>query len=292
MITFLTSLRHPETAKNHTRVAELFETCARSVCSQTYEDIRFIVVCNQIPNIDFHDSRIQYVKVDFPVPQKIDQRLTWEKRNLDKGLKIATGIWHSLESSPEYLFIVDADDWLDRCVAAYVDANNSEAGFVVDRSYMVNLKKMTYKRRRGGAEHFGSTICASLPTMLATFPKIPRYKTQPTYQDLIAGVDTRKLIDLIGGHKLAHHCRTTGRAFKRFPFFAASWVIDNGENNRGSWDRSKNNRPIDANFLIKHGLPSYALPTVNKHSSYLRESFAYAKETCRWIHKDLTSSTF
>ena len=293
MIAFLTSLRHPETATNYTRVEELFGLCARSVCSQTHDDIRFLVVCNQIPNIGFDDPRIQYIKVDFPVPQKQEgQLISHAHYDLDKGLKIASGTWHSLEFSPKYLFIVDADDWLDHRIATYADANDSEAGFAVDRSYMVNFEEMTYKRRRGGAECFGSTICPSLPTMLATFPEILRYKTQPSYQDLIEGVDSRKLGHLIGRHRLARHCQNTGRAFKRFPFFAASWVVDNGENNLGPWEHSKNNRPINTDFLIKHGLHGNVFPTVTKHSRHLRESLAYAKETCRWIHKDLTSSTF
>lgn len=294
MITFITSLRHPETANNYIRVEQLFELCARSVCSQTHNDIRFIVVCNQTPNIGFKDQRIQYAEVDFPIPRKLEEQPgPTSHKKLDKGLKILMGTWLSLESSPRYVFIVDADDWLDRRVAAYVDEHDEQqGGFVVDRSYMVNLKKMTYKRRRGGASNFGSTICPSLPTMLATFPELLRYRTQPTYQDLIGAFDSRKLIDLIGGHWLAHHWRRKGRAFERFPFFAASWILANGENNLGSWERSSNCRSINQDFLRKHGLPTEALHYVEDERMCVRESLAFAKDTSRWIFRNLFSPAF
>ena len=294
MITFITSLRHPETANNYIRVEQLFELCARSVCSQTHNDIRFIVVCNQTPNIGFEDPRIQYAEVDFPIPRKLEEnpRPTSHK-NLDKGLKILLGTWLSLEYSPKYIFIVDADDWLDRHVADYVDEHDEQqGGFVVDRSYMVNLKRMSYKRRRGGASNFGSTICPSLPTMLATFPELLRYRTQPTYQDLIGAFDSRKLIDLIGGHWLAHHWRRKGRAFERFPFFAASWILDNGENNLGSHERSSNCRSINQDFLRRHGLPTDALHNLEDDGKYVRETLAFAKDTSRWILRDLFSPAF
>ena len=293
MITFVTSLRHPEIATDYTRVEELFELCARSVCSQSHNDIRFIVVCNQTPNIGLEDSRIQYIEVDFPIPQKMEEHPNpLAHYDLDKGLKLMVATWFSLKDSPDYLYIVDSDDWLDRRVASYADAHAGRAGFVVDRSYMVNLNRMTQKRRRGGASAFGSTICPSLPTMLATFPELLRYKTQPSYQDMIEDFDSRKLIELIGSHWLAHHWRTNGRAFERFPFFAASWVLDNGENSLGSWERSSNCRSIDQDFLAKHGLPTDAFPNVGDNGRYVQESLAYAKETGRWILRDLFSPAY
>ena len=48
MITFITSIRHPNNSIFYERVWDLLEATLYSVCSQTNGDFRVIVVCNEI----------------------------------------------------------------------------------------------------------------------------------------------------------------------------------------------------------------------------------------------------
>ncbi len=66
MIVFITSLRHPANAHSYPRVLHLLEDTLRSVCNQTTDNFRVIVVCNEIPTLSFSHPNISFVAVPFP----------------------------------------------------------------------------------------------------------------------------------------------------------------------------------------------------------------------------------
>ncbi len=68
MIVFLTTVRHPVNSNNFEKVELLLNLTARSVLNQTDPDFRFVIVCNEIPDISVEDPRIVYHVVDSPPP--------------------------------------------------------------------------------------------------------------------------------------------------------------------------------------------------------------------------------
>lgn len=286
MFVFLAALRHPEVSNDYSRVEQMFEYCARSVCSQACEDVRFIVVCHRVPDIEFEDSRIEYIEVDWPPasPRAAQQNPHSHKR-LDKGRKIALATWHALKYSPSYLFVIDADDWISTRLAGYAESTKSEFGYVVDRGYFVDFASLQYKRRRGLNRYCGSTICPSLELMLAFLPGIENWVSEPTLGMIKGSFSEKFLEEGIGAHKLPDWGREQGMLMESFPFFAASWVLNTGENNRGvAANSSSGGRAISALFCEQHGLPRSIIDQVKTSSHPVNETVGYIKSSIDWFH--------
>lgn len=82
MLVFVIPIKSPKVATSWSGVCQLFERTLRSVCNQTSSDFRVVVVCNEIPQIEFNHSSVEYLKVDFPVP-----KLTYGAKGNDKAKK-------------------------------------------------------------------------------------------------------------------------------------------------------------------------------------------------------------
>ena len=51
------------------KFSKIFERTVRSVCQQTDQDFKVVVVCNEKPITDYEHPNIHYVYVDFPPPK-------------------------------------------------------------------------------------------------------------------------------------------------------------------------------------------------------------------------------
>lgn len=85
MITFITSIRHPNSSHNYIRVWEILKKTLYSVCGQSNENFRVIVVANEILDDFSDDNRIvntEFIEVDFPssvekMPEIPDRNGRW-----------------------------------------------------------------------------------------------------------------------------------------------------------------------------------------------------------------------
>jgi hypothetical protein len=129
MLVFVIPLRNPETAQNWERCNDLCQQTVRSALAQTDDDVRVIVVCKDFtPNTN--DPRLTIVRRDYAAPPN-----TWEDRARDKYLKIGHGLAEARQYSPCYIMKLDADDLVDRNLAAAVHAANHRPGYYIERGY-------------------------------------------------------------------------------------------------------------------------------------------------------------
>jgi hypothetical protein len=148
MIVFIVPIKSKLISKSWSLLSILFERCIRSICNQTDDNFRVVVVCNEKPDIDFFSPNIHYVEVDFLPPISNEfQKKTLEgyayglsqdiaNKNADKARKILKGIEYAQQFSPQHLMVVDADDCVSRHLAKFVNQHSNCDGWVMKKGYI------------------------------------------------------------------------------------------------------------------------------------------------------------
>ena len=145
MLVFVTPLMSSQVAQNWERVKQLFIRTIRSACAQTCPDFRVLVVCHEIPDIEFQHPAIDFLPVSFPPPGA--DRL---RRISDQNRKIFVGLQRSLTFRPSHVMILDADDCVSKRVAAHVAAHSSSNGWYINKGYfhMEGCPEIHWERHR------------------------------------------------------------------------------------------------------------------------------------------------
>src|SRR5262245_10744786 len=136
MLVFVTSHRHPQNSNSYDKVELLLEKTLASVCAQTRDEFRVIVVCHKIPKIQFDPRFVEFVIVDFPPPSAVSVPQTGiQAVRLDKGSKLLVGLLEARKLNPTYVMIFDADDRVSNRLAAYAHAHPFENGWYFPTGY-------------------------------------------------------------------------------------------------------------------------------------------------------------
>jgi hypothetical protein len=148
MLTFIIPVKSKEITRSWDLLSRLLERTLKSICSQTSDNFTAVVICNQKPDIHFTHSNVHYLEVDFPVPQPIPEdrrdRVGYEfiasldiaNKNADKSRKILSGIRYAKKLNPTHVMVVDADDCVSCRLAAFVNKNSAQDGWVMRKGYM------------------------------------------------------------------------------------------------------------------------------------------------------------
>ena len=147
MLAFIIPIKSARISRDWARASRLFERCLRAVCQQTSPSFRVVAVCNERPVIEFTHPHVHYVEVDFPppLPDPAEQHAGGyeygfsreiARQNADKARKVATGLDYAQRYQPTHTMVVDADDCVSRGLAAFVEGNAAEEGWVFRRGYM------------------------------------------------------------------------------------------------------------------------------------------------------------
>lgn len=113
MFTFITAVRHPDTAASYERVEMLSNRTLLSVCNHTDGEFRVIVVCNQEPMTRFVDARVSYLTTE-EKPLETDNLLL--RTRIDKGMKFALGLAAAREFDTQYVM------FLTRAISCMVES--------------------------------------------------------------------------------------------------------------------------------------------------------------------------
>ena len=244
MVTFLTSIRHPRSSSNFAKVESLFEMSLRSVCSQSDSNFAVVVVANDVPRINFKDSRVTYHIVDFPCPDP--QRSS--ARGIphlfrDKGTKLIAGMLAAKRFKPDYFAIFDADDLVSRRIAQFVNTHSNAAGWYVDSGYVVNSKTWMTQRKSGLYRYCGSTLVPNASQLLR-LARIEESVSTDLSQDQIVRLSSPQFVDqVIGNHPyMIGYFASHGLRMRPLPFRAACWILETGENSA-------------SRFRVEYGLP-------------------------------------
>ncbi len=127
MLAFIIPLKSAKVSADWEKTSALFERCLKSTCSQSSDQFKTIVVCNEKPSINFHNKNIIYVQVDFLPPEKETHKIA---RGLtDKGRKVLKGLVTAQDFSPSHVMTVDADDCVSNRLAEFVSRNSNDNGW-------------------------------------------------------------------------------------------------------------------------------------------------------------------
>ena len=263
---FITSLMHPSTAKDFESVKSNFLLNLKSVCGQSNQDFKYIVVCNEIPEINFERSNIEYFVVDFP-PLAYDD--TKGKRQ-DKAAKLVVGLLFAKNFDPDYVYFCDADDWVVGNINEFLVNNSSDTGFLVNKGYFVDVNKRKYLTKFGLYRFCGSThaIKYSLLIKLLGLDSMSLSVTS-TKQTILDLLSDYVIFSVLDGHGYKKFFKDKGFSFDSFPFAAVAWVRNTGNNIREDAQHVPG-LAITERILNKFSLQSFGPISKNSITDYLR----------------------
>ena len=148
MLVFVIALKSREMSQSWDLVSRLAERCLRSICNQSCDQFRVVLVCNQRPHVSFENDKIHYVEVDYPIPNVLPEErnglkgyeyaasLDIARKNADKSKKLLKGIEFAKRFDPTHIMVVDADDCVSRHLAQFVLDHAQDDGWYINEGYM------------------------------------------------------------------------------------------------------------------------------------------------------------
>ncbi len=214
MLVFVVPLKSSQAATSWEHVSRLFTRCIKSICNQTSSQFRVIVVCNEIPIIEFTHPHITYITVDFPTPPETNPV---NRKRTDKGRKILKGLIHAREFSPTHTMAVDADDCISKRLAEFVEQNPDCNGWFVNQGYKYQEgSKYIYIKRKNFYKTCGT--CNILRYDLNNLPEHAEYNRGYGYYKYY-----------IDHAKVKTQLSLQGIKLKALPFPGAVYMLENGE---------------------------------------------------------------
>ena len=280
MNVFLTTLMHPLTANDYEHVISHFELTARSICSQTDKDFKLVVVCNEIPVVNFNDPKIDFhVVKSFP---HANRSVIHEKR-IDKAAKLISGLLYSEKYAPHFIYICDADDWLHRNINAFMNNNSQELGFIVDSAFSGSLTERIYNTHFGMSRFSGSTFSLDYNLLMRSVDGIDNLTPTSTKREITESIQEDLLLNVFVSHRYNAFFISKGYffRFKKFPFPAIFWLRNTGNNILGNKNIKNGiglSKPILTLFSLQEQLNSTSTcnSLATKAAHYLTAVLSYA----------------
>lgn len=120
MFVFIIPLKSQARTDSWKRLSLIFERTLKSICSQTSQDFRVIVVCNQKPDVNYTNSAVEYVEVE-DKPSEFGAK--------DKWRKIKLGLVEALKYNPLFVMHCDADDCISNKLVAFSEKDPNAVGW-------------------------------------------------------------------------------------------------------------------------------------------------------------------
>jgi hypothetical protein len=154
MFVFIIPLKSSKVSKSWERTSYLLERTLRSICGQTCNDYRIIIVCNEKPITQFDSPFVEYIQADLPPPKN-----DWWEKDFDKAKKLMIGAEFSKQYDPSYLMVVDSDDLVSNKIVAFVKNEPDQAGWFLNQGYIHEFNSRTlYYLRKDFGKYCGSCI--------------------------------------------------------------------------------------------------------------------------------------
>ncbi|WP_040362412.1 hypothetical protein [Congregibacter litoralis] len=257
-VCFIAPLIHPDASNDYKAVLNLLSLTATSVENASRgTPSRLVVSCNAAPEDTDRFPGVDFVKVNLPAPPKCDQgRITLEDVMLDKGIKILHALLHCKKFKPEWIFILDADDWVSKTMVKNVFSRASmETDFLfVSSGTLINHQNLTYQKRYGLHRYCGSTFAFKF-SLLSHLTSLHRYGEEgPSIHPNELKTNAAILSLILGDHSCRlPFLRNNGLKGRSLTDNPIAWVVDTTENhsNTKSGGRGK---PITQALLDQFGL--------------------------------------
>jgi hypothetical protein len=229
MLAFITPLRNPRNSADYGRVESLLQDTLASLTAQSCDDYVMIIVGNRRPAFALPERAV-FVEVDFPPPADLRGPQTGPGPAIwDKGTKNAVGLIAARAFGPEYVMLVDADDFVHRDVAAFAHARPGYAGWVVNRGWVYSRARNAYALRRKFFRICGTSFIVPFEGY-----EVPQDLTVSATQQEIADAFGERLENILEHGYAFDWWREHGRHLQPLPFLGAVYQVDTGENHSGN----------------------------------------------------------
>src|SRR5947209_7019462 len=220
MLSFITTLRHPQNSADYGRVESLLQDTLASLTRQSCGDYTVIIVGNRRPAFPL-PARATFVEVDFPPPSDLKGPRTGRASVIwDKGTKTAVGLIAARALRPEYVMPFDADDFVHREVAAFTREHPGRAGWVVTRGWVYSRVRNAYALRRNFFRICGTSFIVPFEAYQVP-PDLSESATQP---EIAAAFGDR--LENILEHGYAYDWfKDHGRDLEPLPFTGAVYQV-------------------------------------------------------------------
>jgi hypothetical protein len=213
MLTFIVPLQSPMVSKNWSYVQKLSRRTLRSICQQTSDEFRVILVCNESPGEVDGLRNLIVIEESFPIPGPS----TPERMN-DKWLKVKRGLAEARQYAPGYVMICDADDCVSRRLAAFCNAATRCPGWSFDRAFIHDEGSSWLFLRDEFAR-----LCGTSAIVWAEQQELPSSMD-----------DSQGYFLLSHGHGvISDYLASVGRPLTPLPFPGAVYCTGTGENDSG-----------------------------------------------------------
>ena len=223
MLAFITSLRHPKTAKSWSHTLKLLERTLRSVCAQSDRNFQVLVVCNEKPDLCFDHPNIEFLPVDLPPPVDSFDQLT---RNMDairndRGRKYLAALYHLREANPSHVMFFDADDCISSRLAETVLAGPASTSWYIGDGYMYSEDSSFIYRIEGGF----SQTCGTCHIFSYRIFDLPEDQTT---------ISDEWIRQTLGSHVYVKtFLQEKNVTLRKIPYYGAVYIVNTGENHSG-----------------------------------------------------------
>lgn len=292
MFYFITTIRHPSNAKNYDTIIKLLQLTIESVCSQkTNSPYKFLIVCNEKPNIDVDSTKVEFLDVDFPSPGAgKGTTLAFENVLIDKGSKLAAGLAYIEQYSPSKVFIIDADDWVNSDIVEFISTHADVPFWHVDRGQLINFNSRTSTRKHGLCRYCGSTFIYDYKKLLGIIQYKGAFNKALSQEEIIRNIDDFGMRYLLGDHRRQlGYFHKQGLTITPLPLQAICWILDTGENHSGKTG-GEQGVPLTTKVLSEFGIKSVS-SSIKKTTSVarIREMIAKITSYIGWLKTDKTA---
>lgn len=261
MLAFITSLRHPKTAKSWSHNLKLLERTLRSVCAQSDQNFRVLVVCNEKPDLCFDHPNIGFLPVDLPPPvDSFDQliRNADAIRN-DRGRKYLAGLYHFREANPSHVMFFDADDCISNRLVETVLAGPPNTSWYVGDGYLYSEGSSLIYR----IDSVFNQTCGTCHIFSYRIFDLPEDRTT---------ISDEWIRQTLGSHiNVKAFLQEKNVTLQKIPYRGAVYIINTGENQWGLGGYLDFFRGSRLPSLVRLGL---ALPGFRLLTSAVRKEFS------------------
>lgn len=229
MLLFVTSMRHPDNADDYSYNEKLLRQTLSSISQQTSEDYAVVVVGNQLPSFEL-PARVQFVETSFAPPARVNGPHADRSGFIrDKGSKIGLGLIAAQDLNPDWVMIFDADDFVHRDLAKFVESQPDGPGWVIEDGLIYSQARNGFRRQPSFHRTCGTSYIVPFDSY-----RVPTQLTANASQEEVVESFGEVLPNIIGAHRnaVAWH-RDHGRILSRLPFVGAVYHVDTGENHSG-----------------------------------------------------------
>ena len=211
MLTFVIPVKSRSVTSNWISFSRQFEKTLRSIGNQTDSNFKIVVICHEIPDINYTHDDLHFIHPDFQPPSKenIGSKENLIKQRIDKGNKIKLGVDYArTKFNTDYVMLVDSDDYVSNRIAEFVNNSHDSPGWFIGRGYL----SFKWKNVLIGTKKFNH-LCGS---SVIIKPHLVKYF-----------FDMGK-INLYFDHRLT--TLNSNIELKKVPFCAGIYNMGNGEN--------------------------------------------------------------